>query len=73
MQFEANEKNSLLRLAYSRENCYLALHEDYFDRNLYLIGALGGERGTRATCALTFNTWSGGSRCAMTTSATRAP
>ena len=52
MQFEANEKNSLLRLAYSRENCYLALHEDYFSRNLYLLGALGGERGNTSDLRL---------------------
>ena len=45
MRIEANEKNALLRLAYSREGCYWALCEDYFTRNLYLIGALGGERG----------------------------
>ena len=45
MRIEANEKNALLRLAYGRANCYWALHEDYFDRNLYLIGALGGDRG----------------------------
>ncbi len=45
MRIESNEKNSLLRLAYGRANCYWAIHEDYFDRDLYLIGALGGERG----------------------------
>ena len=45
MRIEANERNSLLRLAYGRANCYWALNEDYFTRNLYLIGALGGERG----------------------------
>ncbi len=45
MRIEANEKNSLLRLAYGRANSSWALHEDYFDRVLYLIGALGGERG----------------------------
>ena len=45
MRIEANEKNSLLRLAYGRANCYWAINEDYFDHNLYLIGALGGERG----------------------------
>ena len=45
MRIESNEKNSLLRLAYGRANCYWAVSEDYFDRNLYLIGAFGGERG----------------------------
>ncbi len=45
MRIEANEKNSLLRLAYGRENCYWALHEDYYRRELYMIAALGGERG----------------------------
>ena len=45
MRIEANERNSLLRLAYGRENCYWVINEDYFRRTLFLIGALGGERG----------------------------
>ena len=53
MRIEANEKNSLLRLAYSRANCYWSVNEDYFDRNLYLLAALGGERGN--TCDLRFD------------------
>ncbi len=42
MRIESNEKRSLLRIAYSRENCYWALNEDYFKRELFLIGAYGG-------------------------------
>ena len=37
MRIESNEKRSLLRIAYSRENCYWALNEDYFKRELFLI------------------------------------
>jgi len=53
MHFEANEKRSLLRVAYMRKNCDWAIHEDYFRRSLYLLAALGGERGN--TCDLRFD------------------
>ena len=53
MRIEANEKNALLRLAYSRAGCYWSVNEDYFDRGLYLLAALGGERGN--TCDLRFD------------------
>ncbi len=43
MLFEANEKHSLLRIAYTRQNCYFCLWEDYFKRTLYLLAAIGGD------------------------------
>ncbi len=41
MRFESDERNCLLRLSYSPANSYWAIYEDYFQRELYLISALG--------------------------------
>ncbi|MBO6010770.1 MAG: hypothetical protein J6P71_03095, partial [Oscillospiraceae bacterium] len=44
MLIQANEKRSLLRAAYMRKNCHWAVNEDYFRRELFLIGSLGGDK-----------------------------
>ena len=44
MRFESNERNSLLRIAFTRAGNYWSLQEDYFRRTLYLLSAQGSER-----------------------------
>jgi hypothetical protein len=44
MLIEANEKRSLLRAAYMRKFCHWAINEDYFRRELFLVGSLGGDK-----------------------------
>ena len=44
MLIRANEERSLLRAAYMRKFCHWAINEDYFRRELFLIGSLGGDK-----------------------------